>query len=146
MVAYPRVANAPAPVRIEQGCYLIFTHASWCGAPRHTDPVTYEPPMFRQLTLLVAVGLVGPILASGKKSLIPVVIGELAAGALIGNTGFQLIDPHAWAFPVFYSLGFAMLMMAAGTHVDLRSPEIRSGAPRERSRSWSYSSLRCRWA
>jgi len=86
--------------------------------------------MFRQLTLLVAVGLVGSILASGKKSLIPVVIGELAAEALIGNTGFQLIDPHATVFPVFYSLGFAMLMMTAGTHVDLRSPEIKSGAPK----------------
>jgi Kef-type K+ transport system membrane component KefB len=84
--------------------------------------------MFRQLTLLVAAGLLGPLLASGRRSLIPVVIGELAAGALIGKTGFQLIDPHASVFPVFYSLGFAMLMMTAGTHVDLRSPEIKSGA------------------
>jgi Kef-type K+ transport system membrane component KefB len=86
--------------------------------------------MFRQLTLLVATGLLGPLLASGRRSLIPVVIGELAAGALIGKTGFQLIDPHATVFPVFYSLGFAMLMMTAGTHVDLRSPEIKSGAPK----------------
>jgi Kef-type K+ transport system membrane component KefB len=86
--------------------------------------------MFRQLTLLVAAGLVGPILAAGNRSLMPVVIGELAAGALIGKTGFQLIDAHTSAFPIFYSLGFAMLMMTAGTHVDLRSPEIRSGAPK----------------
>jgi len=86
--------------------------------------------MFRQLTLLVATGLLGPLLASGRRSLIPVVIGELAAGALIGKTGFQLIDPHATVFPVFYSLGFAMLMMTAGTHVALRSPEIKSGAPK----------------
>lgn len=86
--------------------------------------------MFRQLTLLVAAGLVGPLLASGRRSLIPVVIGELAAGALIGKTGFQLIDPHASVFPLFYSLGFAMLMMTAGTHVDLRSHEIKSGAPK----------------
>jgi Kef-type K+ transport system membrane component KefB len=86
--------------------------------------------MFRQLTLLVAAGLVGPILAACNRSLMPVVIGELAAGAFVGNTGFQLIDPHASVSPVFYSLGFAMLMMTAGTHVDLRSPEIRSGAPK----------------
>jgi Kef-type K+ transport system membrane component KefB len=86
--------------------------------------------MFRQLTLLVVAGLVGPLLASSKRSIIPVVIGELAAGALIGNTGLRLINPHQLAFPVFYSLGFAMLMMTAGTHVDLRSPEIRSGAPK----------------
>jgi Kef-type K+ transport system membrane component KefB len=86
--------------------------------------------MFRQLTLLVAAGLVGPLLSCWRGAPIPVVIGELAAGALIGKTGFQLIEAHASIFPVFYSLGFAMLMMTAGTHVDLRSPEIRSGAPK----------------
>src|SRR5258708_3732499 len=86
--------------------------------------------MFRQLTLLVAAGLVGPLLARGRRSLLPVVVGELAAGAVIGKTGLQLIDPHASVFPVFYSVGFAMLMMTAGTHVDIRSPDLRSGAPR----------------
>jgi Kef-type K+ transport system membrane component KefB len=86
--------------------------------------------MFRQLALLVAAGLVGPLLATGKRWRIPVVIGELAAGAAIGKTGFQLIDPLASVLPVFYSVGFAMLMMTAGTHVDIRSPEIRSGAPK----------------
>src|SRR5258708_28518412 len=86
--------------------------------------------MFRQMTLLVGAGLIGPLLATGRRWLVPVVIGELGAGALIGKTGFQLIDPHASVFPVFYSLGFAMLMMTAGTHVDIRSPDLRSGAPK----------------
>src|SRR5258708_40250384 len=86
--------------------------------------------MFRQMTLLVGAGLIGPLLATGRRWLLPVVIGELAAGALIGKTGFQLIDPHASVFPVFYSLGFAMLMMTAGTHVDIRSPDLRLGAPK----------------
>ncbi|HXA43340.1 MAG TPA: cation:proton antiporter [Candidatus Solibacter sp.] len=86
--------------------------------------------MFRQMTLLVGAGLIGPLLATGRRWLLPVVIGELGAGALIGRTGFQLIDPHASVFPVFYSLGFAMLMMTAGTHVDIRSPDLRSGAPK----------------
>ena len=65
-----------------------------------------------------------------RKGIIPVVIGELVAGAIIGKTGFQWVDPHTSVFPVFYSLGFAMLMMTAGTHVDLRSPDLRSGAPK----------------
>lgn len=84
--------------------------------------------MFRQLTLLGAAGLIGPILSSGRRSLIPVVMGELAAGAIIGKTGFELLEPHASVFPVFYSVGFATLMMTAGTHVDVRSPAIRTGA------------------
>jgi len=86
--------------------------------------------MFRPLMLLVAAGLVGPLLAAGRRSLIPVVIGELAAGAATGKTGLQLIDPHASIFPVFYSVGFAMLMLTAGTHVDLRSQAIKRGAAR----------------
>jgi Kef-type K+ transport system membrane component KefB len=82
------------------------------------------------MTLLVAAGLAGPLLGLVRKGIIPVVIGELVAGAIIGKTGFQWVDPHTSVFPVFYSLGFAMLMMTAGTHVDLRSPDLRSGAPK----------------
>lgn len=86
--------------------------------------------MFRQIALLVAAGLVGPLLATWRRGLMPAVIGELAAGALIGDTGLRLLDPKASAFPVFYSLGFAMLMLTAGTHVDPRSRAIRAGAAR----------------
>jgi len=86
--------------------------------------------MFRQLALLVGAGLVGPVLASVRRLRVPVVIGQLAAGAVIGKTGFDLIDARASLFPVFYGFGFAMLMLTAGTHVDVRSPTIRRGAPR----------------
>ena len=86
--------------------------------------------MFRELALLVAAGLIGPALAAWRGSLVPVVIGELAAGAVVGKTGLRLIDPGASVLPVFYQLGFAMLMLTAGTHVDVRSPVIRRGAPR----------------
>ena len=86
--------------------------------------------MIRELALLVAAGLLGPILSALRRGQIPVVVGELAAGALIGNTGLRLVDPHASIFPVFYTLGFAMLMLTAGTHVDVRSSVIRRGAAR----------------
>jgi Kef-type K+ transport system membrane component KefB len=86
--------------------------------------------MFREIALLVAAGLVGPLTAMWRRGLLPIVLGELAAGALIGDTGLRLINPKASAFPIFYSLGFAMLMLTAGTHVDVRSRAIRSGAAR----------------
>lgn len=86
--------------------------------------------MFAELTLLVAAALVGPLLAAPRRSLVPVVVGELAAGALIGRTGFAMIDPTHSILPATYSIGFAMLMMTAGTHVDIRSPVIRAGAAR----------------
>jgi Kef-type K+ transport system membrane component KefB len=86
--------------------------------------------MFAQLALLVAAGLLGPLLAAGRRPLAPVLVGELVAGAILGRTGFGIVDPAAQPFPAFYALGFAMLMLAAGTEVDLRSASLRRGIAR----------------
>ncbi|HEY2705963.1 MAG TPA: cation:proton antiporter [Candidatus Dormibacteraeota bacterium] len=83
--------------------------------------------MFVQLAILVIAGLAGPLLAAGRSGLIPVVVGELAAGAFLGHTGLRLVDPGAAPLPVFRALGFAMLMLNAGAHVDIGSPAIRRG-------------------
>src|SRR5487761_286337 len=86
--------------------------------------------MFTSLTLVVLAGLLGPLLAAGRRPLVPVLVGELIAGAILGKTGLNLIQPGAQPFPIFMSLGFAMLMLAAGTEVDLASKELRGGALR----------------
>ena len=87
-------------------------------------------PMFAQLTILVLAGLAGPLLAFGRRGLIPVVIGELIAGFVLGHTGFGVIDSAAQPLPVLSAIGFAMLMFTAGTHVDIGSPAIRQGFAR----------------
>jgi Kef-type K+ transport system membrane component KefB len=86
--------------------------------------------MFAQLTILVLAGLAGPLLAFGRRGLIPVVIGELMAGFILGRTGFGVITSSAQPLPVLSGLGFAMLMFTAGTHVDIGSPAIRQGFAR----------------
>jgi Kef-type K+ transport system membrane component KefB len=86
--------------------------------------------MFTSLALLVLAGLLGPLLAAGKRPLAPVLVGELVAGAILGNSGLRLIDPTQQPFPVFSSLGFVMLMLGAGTEVDLGSGDLRRGAAR----------------
>ncbi len=83
--------------------------------------------MFVQLAVLVIAGLAGPVLAAGRGGLVPVVVGELAAGAFLGHTGLRIVDPGAAPLPVFRALGFAMLMLTAGAHVDIGSPAIRRG-------------------
>jgi Kef-type K+ transport system membrane component KefB len=83
--------------------------------------------MFAQLTVLVLAGLAGPLLAFGRRGLIPVVIGELIAGFVLGHTGFGVIDSASQPLPVLSGIGFAMLMFTAGTHVDIASPAIRQG-------------------
>jgi Kef-type K+ transport system membrane component KefB len=86
--------------------------------------------LFAQLALVVGAGLLGPLLAAGRRPLAPVLVGELVAGVVVGRTGFGLVDPAAQPFPAFTLLGFAMLMLGAGTEVDPRSPELRRGAAR----------------
>jgi Kef-type K+ transport system membrane component KefB len=86
--------------------------------------------MFTSLTLLVLAGLLGPLLAAGRRPLVPVLVGELIAGAILGRTWLHLIVPTSQPFPAFSVLGFAMLMLEAGNEVDLGSKELRGGAAR----------------
>ena len=83
--------------------------------------------MFSLLTILMLAALAGPLLGAGRRGLVPVVIGELIAGAVLGHTGFGVIDSAVQPLPAFSAIGFAMLMFSAGTHVDIASPAIRQG-------------------
>ena len=84
--------------------------------------------MFDSLLIIIVAGLVGPLLAAGRRPLIPAVVGELIAGICIGRSGFNWIDPTTPANALLYGLGFAMLMLVAGSHVDLSAPGLRAGA------------------
>src|SRR5579864_944430 len=86
--------------------------------------------MFESLTIVVLAGMLGPLLAAGKRPLIPVLVGELLAGVILGRTWIHLIHPSVQPFPAFMSIGFAMLMLSAGTEVDLASRQLRDGALR----------------
>src|SRR5215467_926933 len=86
--------------------------------------------MFTSVLLLVLAGMLGPLLAAGRRPLVPVLVGELIAGAILGRTGLNWIEPTAQPYPIFSALGFAMLMLSAGTEVDIRSPELRRAAAR----------------
>ena len=77
--------------------------------------------MFESLLVIVLAGLVGPLIAAGPRPLVPAVVGELAAGALLGRTGTGLIDPTTPTNGFLYALGFAMLMLVAGSHVRIES-------------------------
>src|SRR5450830_381598 len=84
--------------------------------------------MFDSLLVIIVAGLVGPLLAAGRQPLIPAVIGELIAGIALGRSGLGLIDATTPTNALLYGLGFAMLMLVAGSHVDLRAPGLRSSA------------------
>ncbi|MGO4230790.1 cation:proton antiporter [Arthrobacter sp. YAF34] len=82
---------------------------------------------FLTLALIAAVALAGPLLALPVRWRLPVVLGELLAGIVIGRSGFGLVNPADPTFSLLANIGFALMMFVAGTHVPVRDPQIRSG-------------------
>lgn len=56
---------------------------------------------------------------------IPAVAAEIAAGAVVGRTGFQILHPAQPTLVFFSQVGFAMLMFSAGMNVPLRDGDLR---------------------
>ena len=80
---------------------------------------------FLQLSLIAAVALLGPLLALPRKWHIPVVLGQLLAGIVIGRTGLGLVESSDPTFTFLADVGFALIMFVAGTHVPMRDKAIR---------------------
>ena len=81
---------------------------------------------FLSLALISVAALAGPLLALPGRWRLPVVLGELLAGILIGRTGLGLVDPADPTFSLLANIGFALMMFVAGSHVPVRDPLIRS--------------------
>lgn len=84
---------------------------------------------FPTLALLTAVGFAGPVLAAVPRLRIPVIVGELLAGLVIGKTGFGVVDASDPTFQLFANIGFALVMFVVGSHVPVRDPAMRSAVP-----------------
>jgi Kef-type K+ transport system membrane component KefB len=80
---------------------------------------------FSQLCLVVAVGLFGPLLTLPKRWHVPVVVGELIAGVVLGPTGTSTLHAGDPTFTFLANMGFALVMFVAGTHVPVRDPALR---------------------
>ncbi len=84
---------------------------------------------FHTLALLTAIGFAGPLLAALPRLRIPVIIGELIAGLVVGKTGFDVVDVTDPTFQLLANIGFALVMFVVGTHVPVRGAEVRSALP-----------------
>ncbi len=80
--------------------------------------------------MLAVIGLAGPLLASLPRFRIPVVIGELIAGLVVGRTGFGIVDDTDPTFTLLANIGFALVMFVVGTHVPVRDKTLRSAIPK----------------
>jgi Kef-type K+ transport system membrane component KefB len=83
------------------------------------------------LALVVAVGLMGPLLALiPMRFAPPIVIGEIAAGVVFGKTGTGTIDAHQPTLVFLANIGFALLMFIVATRLPLRDDRVRGAARR----------------
>lgn len=84
------------------------------------------PVDFAQLALVILIGIGGPLLAWRQGWHLPVVLGELLGGLVLGRSGFGYLDAREPSFMFLANIGFALVMFVAGTHVPLRAPAMRS--------------------
>ena len=80
---------------------------------------------FAILAVIVLAGLAGPILAYPKGWHVPVVVGELLAGILLGRTGLGYLKDSDPTFSFLAEVGFGLVMFVAGTHVPVRDHSLQ---------------------
>ncbi|GAA1388125.1 cation:proton antiporter [Catellatospora chokoriensis] len=75
---------------------------------------------FAALALISIAAALGPVLALRRSWRLPVILGELLAGMLLGASGAGLLDPRDPTFAFLADVGFALVMFVAGSHVPVR--------------------------
>jgi Kef-type K+ transport system membrane component KefB len=84
---------------------------------------------FATLALIAAVAVLGPVLALPRGWRLPVVLGELVGGIVLGRTGFNVVYAHDETFAFLAEVGFALVMFVAGSHVPVRDGRLRAALP-----------------
>ena len=79
---------------------------------------------FAALAVVMLAALLGPLLAVGSRWHVPVVVGEVLVGVLLGSTGLGYLDPTDDRFAFLAEIGFALVMFVAGAHVPMRDPRV----------------------
>ncbi len=90
---------------------------------------------FAMLAVIALAGLVGPILAYPQGWHVPVVIGELLVGIILGRTGVGYLKASDPTFSFFAEVGFGLVMFVAGTHVPIRDPSLQESLGRGTARA-----------
>jgi len=81
---------------------------------------------FGILAVVVLAGLGGPLVGMSERHFVPVVVGEILAGILVGPTVLGIVDPHQPTISFLSEVGFAMLMLTVGMHLPLRDQRLAS--------------------
>lgn len=81
---------------------------------------------FWTLAIVGLAGCAGPLLAWRAGWHLPVVLGELIVGILLGPTAVHTLHSTDRTFTFLADMGFALIMFVAGSHVPVRDARLRS--------------------
>jgi Kef-type K+ transport system membrane component KefB len=79
---------------------------------------------FGTLLAIVLAGLAGPLLALSERWFVPIVVGEILGGVLLGPQVLNGVHPDQPTIAFLGDVGFAMLMLTVGMHLPLRDPGL----------------------
>jgi len=80
---------------------------------------------FAMLAVVVLAGLLGPLLALPVRWHVPVVVGELLMGVILGRTGIGYLNAADSTFSFLAEVGFGLVMFVVGTQVPVRDVILR---------------------
>lgn len=84
------------------------------------------------LVLVVLLALVVPFLVTRFKSVaVPVVVGEILIGIVVGQAGFGWVTPHDGSLEFLADFGFVFLMFLSGMEIDFTLFEKPTGPARD---------------
>ena len=97
-----------------------------------------EARSFGPLLIVVTLAFVVPLLLSTLRGAlfcsIPIVVGEIVAGIIVGRSGFAWVLPDNSELILLKELGFVFLMFLSGMEIDVRA--VR-GTSSRRGSEWS---------
>jgi Kef-type K+ transport system membrane component KefB len=100
-----------------------------------------EAHSFAPLLIVVMLALLVPLLLSSvrERLAIPIVVGEIVAGMIVGGSGFGWVVPDNGALNLLKELGFVLLMFLSGMEIDFRS--LRGTDPHQARQQSHWSPL-----
>src|SRR5688572_19628939 len=89
-----------------------------CEATRSMD----EARSFAPLLIVVILAFLVPLFLSSVRGrlAIPIVVGEIVAGMIVGRSGFGWVSPDNGALDLLKELGFVLLMFLSGIESGFR--------------------------
>lgn len=82
------------------------------------DIMNHHEPLYSGLLIIVLLAVFVPVLLKKFKFIpIPLVVGEILAGMIVGKSGFDLISSNSW-LDFLSTFGFVFLMFLSGLELD----------------------------